>query len=76
MAQFPPGMSGSQVLKMLKDINPAVKVILSSGYSMQGEIRKVMEMGCLGFIQKPYNFTDLSNIVYQAIYSPARSYIS
>jgi two-component system cell cycle sensor histidine kinase/response regulator CckA len=68
-----PGMSGSQTLKMLKDINPAVKVILSSGYSMQGEVRKVMEMGCLGFIQKPYNFTDLSNIVYSTINSSSHT---
>jgi len=62
-----PGMNGSQVLKMLKSINPDIKVILSSGYSMQGELLEVMEMGCLGFIQKPYKFTDLSKIVHQAI---------
>ncbi len=62
-----PGMSGSQVLQMLKERNPDVKVILSSGYSLQGEVLKVMEMGCLGFIQKPYRFSDLSKIVHQAI---------
>jgi two-component system cell cycle sensor histidine kinase/response regulator CckA len=62
-----PGMSGSQVLTALKDINPDVKVVLSSGYSMKGEVRKVMEMGCCGFIQKPYNFEELSNIVHQAL---------
>ncbi len=63
-----PGMSGSQVLKMLKEKNPDVKVILSSGYSLQGEVLKVMEMGCLGFIQKPYKFSDLSKSVHKAIY--------
>jgi len=63
------GTSGSEVLKALKTINPDVKVILSSGYGLQGEIRKVMEMGCIGFIQKPYNFRDLSRAVYQAMKS-------
>jgi len=61
------GTSGSQVLQMLRTINPHVKVILSSGYSMQGEVQNVMKMGCLGFIQKPYNFTDLSRIIHNTI---------
>ena len=64
-----PGMSGAQVLKMIMAINPDVKVILSSGYSMQGEVQQVMESGCLGFIQKPYRFAELSKIVHQALYS-------
>ncbi len=61
------GTSGSQVLQMLKTINSNIKVILSSGYSMQGEVQNVMNMGCLGFIQKPYNFTELSRIIHNAI---------
>ncbi len=61
------GTSGSQVLQMLKTINSNIKVILSSGYSMQGEVQNVMKMGCLGFIQKPYNFTELSRIIHNAI---------
>jgi|WetSurMetagenome_2_1015567.scaffolds.fasta_scaffold00139_9 two-component system, cell cycle sensor histidine kinase and response regulator CckA len=65
-----PGLSGSQALQGLKEINPHVKVILSSGYSLQGEARDVMEMGCLGFIQKPYKFPELSGIVHK-ILNPA-----
>ena len=64
-----PGISGAHVLKMIQEINPHVRVILSSGYSMQGEVQKIMESGCLGFIQKPYNFADLSTIVHQTIHS-------
>lgn len=62
-----PGMSGAETMKMLKLINPAVKVILASGYSIQGEARKVMKMGCFGFVQKPFNLTELSQLVHQAI---------
>lgn len=63
-----PGMSGAQVLKMLQDICPGVKVILASGYGLQGEVRKVMEMGCQAFIQKPYRFAELSLMVHQALF--------
>jgi len=64
-----PGMSGSHVFGILRDINPDVKVILSSGYGLQGEVRNVMEMGCQGFIQKPYSVSDLSNIVHHILFS-------
>jgi len=64
-----PGISGAQVLKMIQEVNPNVRVILSSGYSMQGEVQKVMESGCQGFIQKPYKFDDLSNIVHQTMHA-------
>lgn len=64
-----PGISGAQVLKFIKDIHPGVRVILSSGYSMQGEVRKVMDMGCAAFIQKPYSFADLSTIIRRVIHA-------
>lgn len=67
-----PGMSGAEVLRILQDLNPGVQVILSSGYSMQGEVQKVMETGCSGFIQKPYSFTELSNVVHQVL-NPAKT---
>ena len=64
-----PGMNGSQVLKMLKDVKPDVKVILSSGYGIDGEVRKVMDMGCRGFIAKPYSFSELSRMVSKVLQS-------
>jgi two-component system, cell cycle sensor histidine kinase and response regulator CckA len=68
-----PGMKGSQVLKTLREINPNIKVILSSGYGLQGEVRRVMETGCQAFIQKPYNFRDLSNIVHHVLHPSANT---
>jgi len=64
-----PGMSGSQVLKSLRDINPEARIILSSGYILKGDSLKVIEHEYSSFIQKPYNFLDLSSVVYQAIHS-------
>ncbi|MGV8080054.1 MAG: PAS domain S-box protein [Syntrophales bacterium] len=66
-----PGMSGSQVLAMLREIDPGVRVILSSGYGLQGEVQKVMEAGCRGFIQKPYSLRELSIAVHQVLATSA-----
>jgi len=50
-----PGMSGARTFDSLKSLNPDVKVLLSSGYSIDGEARDILERGCKGFIQKPYS---------------------
>ena len=56
-----PGMGGGDTFDRLKDINAKVKVLLSSGYSMDGHAKIILDRGCHGFIQKPYNLKHLSN---------------
>jgi PAS domain S-box-containing protein len=55
-----PDMGGSETFEKLKGINPEVRVILSSGYSLEDQALEIMERGCDGFIQKPFNINDLS----------------
>jgi two-component system cell cycle sensor histidine kinase/response regulator CckA len=55
-----PDMSGGEVYDRLKEINPEVKVLLSSGYSIDGEATKILNRGCDGFIQKPFDIKKLS----------------
>ncbi len=55
-----PGMSGGETFDRLKEIDPHVKVLLSSGYSINGQAAKILERGCDGFIQKPFNINQLS----------------
>jgi PAS domain S-box-containing protein len=55
-----PEMGGGEVYDRLKEINPGVKVLLSSGYSINGEATEIIERGCDGFIQKPFRILDLS----------------
>jgi len=62
-----PGMSGREVFSRLREIDPEVKVLLSSGYSIGYEAEELMEKGCKGFIQKPYSLADLSRIVSKAL---------
>ena len=55
-----PGMSGLEAYGRLKDINPGVKVILSSGYS-SGRIRsEAVEAGSPQFLEKPFTLEELS----------------
>jgi CheY-like chemotaxis protein len=55
-----PDMSGSETYDRLKEINPAIKTLLSSGYSINGKAQAILNSGCQGFIQKPFNLTNLS----------------
>ena len=55
-----PNMGGSETYSTLKNINPDVKVLLSSGYSINGQAQEILDRGCNGFIQKPFNLNNLS----------------
>ncbi len=63
-----PDMGGGEVFDRLKAIDPEVKVILSSGYSLSGQTQEVFDRGCIGFIQKPFNLDDLSESVAAALH--------
>ncbi len=55
-----PGMSGGDTYDRLKEINPAIKTLLASGYSLNGQAAEILNRGCNGFIQKPANLQELS----------------
>ncbi len=62
-----PGMSGGETYDRLKGINPNVKVLLSSGYSMDGQASEILKCGCSGFIQKPFRMRHLSQIIREIL---------
>jgi PAS domain S-box-containing protein len=62
-----PGMDGSQAFDRLRDIKPSLPVILSSGYSLNGQANKIMKKGCNGFIQKPFLIAQLSEKIKQTL---------
>ncbi|MBW1841181.1 MAG: PAS domain S-box protein [Deltaproteobacteria bacterium] len=55
-----PEMDGGETYDRLKQINPHIKVLLSSGYSINGKAGEILERGCDGFIQKPFKISDMS----------------
>jgi signal transduction histidine kinase/CheY-like chemotaxis protein len=58
-----PHISGPELLLRMKEVNPNVRVVVSSGYSPDLEGQRMLQHGCLGYLQKPYNAEDLSRIV-------------
>lgn len=62
-----PKISGGEVYDKLKEINPQVKVLLSSGYSVDGQATEILKRGCNGFIQKPFNMEELSRKVNEIL---------
>jgi PAS domain S-box-containing protein len=67
-----PGISGGRTFDILREINPAVDVILASGYSVDGEARMIINRGCRGFIQKPFQLQELSRKVRETLDSRGR----
>ncbi|HPC02302.1 MAG TPA: PAS domain S-box protein [Syntrophales bacterium] len=62
-----PEMSGGKVFQLLREINPNVKVILLSGYSVDGQAKEIMDQGCKGFIQKPASLGELSQKIDEVL---------
>lgn len=62
-----PEMNGSELFDALRSINSNVKVILSSGYSLEGETQGLLNKGVLGFIQKPFTIKQLSEEIKRVI---------
>jgi PAS domain S-box-containing protein len=58
-----PKINGIQCFEQFKDINPRIKAILSTGYSLDEEAREILKTGVLGFIRKPFTGDDLKKIV-------------
>jgi CheY-like chemotaxis protein len=50
-----PGMGGRRCLEKVVKLNPQVKVIIATGYSIDGSIKETIELGAKGFVGKPYD---------------------
>lgn len=62
-----PGLSGSDTFDRIREINPTATIILSSGYSLNEQARRIMEKGCRGFLQKPFDVTYISRKIREAL---------
>jgi len=62
-----PGIDGRDVFHTIQKINPRVKAILSSGYSMNGHASALLSEGVRAFVQKPYRIDQLCTTVRQVL---------
>jgi len=54
-----PGMGGHRCLEKLLEMDPELKIIIASGYSANGTVKKTLDSGAAGFIGKPYRLQDM-----------------
>lgn len=62
-----PEMNGRDAFLEMKRINPDIKAILSSGFSMDEESQMMLTEGVMGFIHKPYRKSDLIKKIKEII---------
>jgi CheY-like chemotaxis protein len=62
-----PEMGGSAVFDRLRSINSQTPVLLSSGYSLNGQALDILRRGCRGFIQKPFNIDQLGEKIKEVL---------
>ena len=55
-----PDMGGGETYDILKSINKDIKVLLTSGYNLEGKAKEILERGCDGFLQKPFSIKELA----------------
>jgi len=62
-----PGLSGMDLLKMLKARNPKARVIMVTGYPTMRNTLQAMQLGAMDFLPKPFLPTTLRNLVAAAL---------
>lgn len=62
-----PEMSGGEAFNVMKEINPDIRVLVSSGYSINGEARDLLTPGAKGFIQKPFRKSEISQKIAEVL---------
>jgi PAS domain S-box-containing protein len=55
-----PEMSGAATFDAIRKIVPTMKVLLASGFAVDGQAQALLDRGCVGFIQKPFDAAELS----------------
>jgi two-component system, cell cycle sensor histidine kinase and response regulator CckA len=56
-----PDMSGNQIYPKLKELLPRLKVIVCSGFTLDGPVREILNAGAESFLPKPFTVAALSS---------------
>ncbi len=68
-----PGMMGGETFDRLREVDPSVRVLVSSGYSVNGQAEAILKRGGVAYLQKPYTVHGLSVKVRAALQRPRRA---
>jgi PAS domain S-box-containing protein len=62
-----PGMNGTEVFRKIRSLDPKMKIIISSGYTLNDEAQTLLNEGAVAFLQKPFLKTQLQDAVAKAL---------
>ena len=62
-----PKMDGMDCFNRLAEIDPNVRVIVSTGHAMNEAVQRMMDRGVLGLLQKPFTRTQIEELVEQTL---------
>jgi PAS domain S-box-containing protein len=62
-----PRMGGRECYQEMKKINPGLRAVLSTGYSRDGAAQEILDDGVQGFVQKPFQASQLSEAIALAM---------
>jgi len=65
-----PGMDGGEVLGVMRELKPDVRVILCTGYALKGTVDEMLREGVVGVLRKPFQIEELSSALRTALDSP------
>jgi len=68
-----PEMDGGKTFDRIREIQPEIPVMLSSGYAINGQATEIMRRGCNGFIQKPFTISEISQKIRKVLIEAKRS---
>ncbi len=66
----PEGLGGKDAIALLRDYDPSVKAIVSSGYSHDPAVQDFARFGFAGKLSKPYKISDLKEVLERMIKKP------
>jgi len=66
------GMGGGETIRRLRDLDPNVKAIVSSGYSEDAIMANYREHGFVAAVEKPYRLQELSRVLQEVIAANAQ----
>jgi len=64
-----PRLGGHECFRKLKEINPDIKAVLSTGYDLDHSAQKILDEGVRGFIQKPYTLEQFADVTSRLLKS-------
>jgi PAS domain S-box-containing protein len=62
-----PLMGGLECFREMQKIDPAVRVVVASGYSSESTANEILSFGALGYVPKPYDIEVLARVVRRAM---------